>query len=104
MLPLEPGGTRRRLDAGRVRRELEALVERRGLGDLVTVRDACAGGCFAAGPNVSVTIYPPPHPGQRPSHVALGWRTYVYSIHDLESLAAVIDDNLIEPAAAPPKR
>jgi hypothetical protein len=99
VLPVERGGPRRRLDAAGVRSALEALVDRRGLGGRVTVRGACAGGCHAPGPNVSVAVYPPLEPGRAPSHVALGWRTFVYSLGGLDCLAAVLEDQLSAPAA-----
>jgi len=53
-----------------------------------------AGGCSGPGPNVSVEIFPMPRPGERPDHVAVGWKTYVYSIGSIECLATVIDENL----------
>ena len=97
-LPLERGGRAVPLDAAAVTRELSALVARRGLGDRVRVREGCAGGCGAAGPNVDVRIYAAPRPGDRPDAVAVGWRTYVYSLATLPSLAAVIDESLGAPA------
>ena len=93
-LAMRPGGQARRLDAPAVLRHLARLVTERGLGDRVRLQQGCAGGCSGAGPNVSVTIYPGPRPGQRPDHVAIGWRTYVYSIGTLGSLATILDDNL----------
>jgi hypothetical protein len=94
VLPVERGGRARRLDAGAILRHLEALVARRGLAEHVRIRDACAGGCGLRGPNVTVTIYPPLRPGERPDHVAVGWKTYVASLTALDCLARVIDDNL----------
>jgi hypothetical protein len=94
VLPVERRGPPRRLDARAILGRLRALVEARGLGDRVQVREACAGGCTGPGPNVGVTIYPAPAPGQRADGVAIGWRTYVYSLGTLDCLAAVIDDNL----------
>jgi hypothetical protein len=94
LLPIERGGRARRLDAAGVTRQLEALVARRGLGEHVRVSDACAGGCGLRGPNVTVTIYPPPRPGERPDQVAIGRKTYVASLGSLDCLARVIDDNL----------
>ena len=32
--------------------------------------------------------------GEREDHVAVGWKTYVYSLGSLDCLAAVLDDNL----------
>lgn len=94
VLPVERGGRARRLDADATLRQLEALVARRGLAEQVRIRDACAGGCGLRGPNVTVTIYPPVRPGERPDHVAVGWKTYVTSLGALDYLARVIDDNL----------
>ncbi len=93
-LPLGRGQRRRRLDAAGIARALAGLIAARGLGDRVTLREGCVGGCLAAGPNVGVTIYPPGRPGERADHVAIGWRTYVYSLGTLECLARIIDDNL----------
>lgn len=93
-LPVRPGDRPRRLDAAAIARHLEALAADRGLGDLVRVRQACAGGCAGRGPNVSVSIHPVPRPGERPDEVAIAWRSYVQSIDTLPCLAAVIDDNL----------
>lgn len=94
MLPLTRGGRRRRLDAPAIARHLTALATERGLSDIVHVREACAGGCGLAGPNVSVTIYPAVQPGERPDHVAVAWKTYVTSLADLDALAIVLDENL----------
>jgi len=100
-LPLERGGRAVPLDAAGVTRALSALVARRGLGDRVRVREGCAGGCGAAGPNVDVRIYAAPRPGARPDAVAVGWKTYVYSLAMLPSLDAVIDESLGAPAPRP---
>ena len=94
MLPVTRGERPRRLDARAIARHLATLSARRGLADWVTLREACAGGCALAGPNVSVTIHPATPPGERADHVAVGWKTYVASLADLDSLDAVIDDNL----------
>jgi hypothetical protein len=94
LLPVERGGRARRLDAAGITRQLEALVARRGLTESVRISDACAGGCSMRGPNVTVTIYPAPRPGERPDHVSIGWKTYVASLGSLDCLARVIDDNL----------
>jgi hypothetical protein len=94
VMPVERGERRRRLDAPAIQRHLAALVARRGLAEHVEIRDACAGGCRLRGPNVSVSIYPPARPGERPDHVAVGWKTYVTSLGDLDCLSQVIDDNL----------
>jgi hypothetical protein len=93
-LRLERGSRVRRLDARAVARHLETLVERRGLSDAVQVRDACAGGCGMRGPNVTVIVYPPTRPGEKPDHVSIGRRTYVGSLDGLDCLARVIDENL----------
>jgi hypothetical protein len=94
VLPLERGGRATRLDARGVLDGLRALVARRGLTNRVQIRDGCAGGCWGAGPNVDVRIYAAAAPGERADHVALGWKTYVYSLSTLPSLADVIDENL----------
>jgi hypothetical protein len=99
-LPLERGGRPVRLDAAGVLEALRGLVARRGLADRVDVRDGCAGGCWGAGPNVDVRIYAAPTSGERADHVALGWKTYVYSLPTLASLADVIDENLPRVRAA----
>jgi hypothetical protein len=94
LLPIERGGRARRLDAAAIADHLETLVARRKLWDYVRVRDACAGGCGTAGPNITVTIYPPLHKGERPDHVSVGWKTYVASLDTLDCLARVIDENI----------
>ena len=94
VLPIERGGRRLRLDAVKITHHLEALVARRGLTDAVRVSDACAGGCGMRGPNITVTIYPPVRPGEKPDHVSIGWKTYVASLGTLDSLSRVIDENL----------
>jgi hypothetical protein len=94
VLPLERGARAARLDAPGVLVALRALVARRGLDDHVQVRDGCAGGCWGAGPNVDVRVYARPAPGERPDSVAVRWKTYVYSLSTLPSLADVIDENL----------
>lgn len=94
VLPVERGARATRLDAEGVLAALHALVTARGLADHVQVRDGCAGGCWSVGPNVDVRVYASTAPGERPDHVALGWKTYVYSLPMLASLADVIDENL----------
>jgi hypothetical protein len=101
-LPLERGGRARRLDAVGILAALRALVVRRGLTDRVEIREGCAGGCGRPGPNVDVRVYAAPAPGERADHVALAWKTYVYSLPTLASLADVIDQNL--PAARATRR
>lgn len=103
VLPVERGGRARRLDAVGVLAELQRLVARRRLGARVEFRAACAGGCGGEGPNVDVTIYPATPSGERPDHIAVGWKTYVYSLRTLECLATVIDENLDE-LPAPTRR
>ena len=98
VLPVERGARAARLGAADVVRELTALAARRGLADRVRIREGCAGGCGGAGPNVDVTIHRVPPDGERADHVAIGWRSYVYSLAALDCLAAVIEENL--PAAA----
>ncbi|MBI3637007.1 MAG: hypothetical protein HY216_12485 [Candidatus Rokubacteria bacterium] len=93
-LPITRGARRRRLGAPALLEALGALVTARGLGDRVTLREACAGGCWSPGPNVSVVIHPLSAPGEPADGVALGWKTYVYSLPALDCLARVIDENL----------
>jgi hypothetical protein len=93
-LPVRRGERPRRLDASAIVRHLAALTSERRLGDVVELRQACAGGCGLPGPNVSVTIHPATAPGERPDHVAIAWKTYVRSLPTLDSLAEVIDDNV----------
>lgn len=94
VLPLRRGEPARPLDARAIAAHLAALARDRGVADLVEVREACAGGCTLAGPNVSVTLHPRTAPGERPDHVAVGWKTYVASLEGLDALARVIDENL----------
>lgn len=93
-LPVERGGPLERLDADAIAERLAPIVAGRGLGDRVTIQLGCAGGCSGPGPNVSLAFYAMPRPGERPDHVALGWRTYVGSLDALPCLAAVVDDNV----------
>lgn len=93
-LPVRPGERPRRLDAGSIATLLERLVAERGLESSVHVRRACAGGCAGPGPNVSLAIHPVPRPGERPSNVAIAWRTYIGSLAAQSCLARIIDDNL----------
>jgi len=94
VIPVERGGSRRRLDAPALLRELQAMVARRKLDAVVRVREGCAGGCQGRGPNVSLTVHAMPVPGERPDNVAIGWRTYVGSLAGVPSLQAIIDENL----------
>ena len=96
-LRVERGRRAERLDAAGIVARLESLIARRDLESRVEVQEACAGGCWGDGPNVSVTMYPMPQPGERPDHVATGWRSYVDALDTLPSLAAIIDENLDEP-------
>jgi hypothetical protein len=103
-LPVERGGHAVRLNAAAILEHLRALVDARGLAERVRLREGCAGGCSADGPNVSVEIFPVPPPGERPDHVAIGWKTYVYSLASLDCLATVIEENLASAGRAPRKR
>ena len=97
-LPIERGERPQRLNAEAVATQLEAIATRRGLTDRVRVVRACAGGCNAPGPNVTVVFYAMPRPGERPDHIATGWKTYVAALDTLSYLGAVIDQNLIDDA------
>ena len=103
-LPVERRTPAVRLDARGILRSLREIVSARGLGSRVIVREACAGGCTGPGPNVGVTIYPAPAPGGRADQVAVGWKTYVYSLATLDCLARVIEENLDGPHPAAPRR
>jgi hypothetical protein len=94
VLPIKRGGRAVRLKAESIVRHLSELVAERGLGERVRLREGCAGGCSGAGPNVSVEIFPLGQPGERKDHVAVDWKTYVYSLSSLDCLAAVIEENL----------
>ena len=105
VLPVERGGRARKLDALGVLDALARVVARRRLGAYVELRPGCAGGCGGEGPNVDVTIYPATREGERADHVAVGWKTYVYSLPALDCLATIIDENLeLPPAPATRKR
>ena len=104
MLPVERGGRAVRLSATVVLEALRALVDARGLAERVRLREGCAGGCSADGPNVSVEIFPVPPPGERPDNVAIGWKTYVYSLASLDCLATIIEENLASAGGASRKR
>ena len=94
VLPITRGGRAVRLDAASILRHLSGLVAERGLGERVRLREGCAGGCSGSGPNVSVEIFPLARPGEREDHVAVDWKTYVYSLGNLDCLASVIDHSL----------
>jgi hypothetical protein len=96
-LPVARGEPAVKLNAAAITHHLRQLVAERGLAERVRVREGCAGGCSGPGPNVSVEILPVTRPGEREDHVAIGWKTYVYSLGSLDCLAAVIDDNLGRP-------
>ncbi len=83
-----------RLNAEAILKSLRELVAERGLDERVRLREGCAGGCSGPGPNVSVEIFPLGRPGEREDHVAVDWKTYVYSLGTLDCLAAVIEGNL----------
>jgi N-acetylglucosamine kinase-like BadF-type ATPase len=102
VLPVERGGARRRLDARRILRELQALVARGNLDAFVRVREGCGGGCHGRGPNVSVTVHALPAPGERADDIAIAWRTYVGSLGEVPALSAIIDDNLMGGSERPP--
>jgi hypothetical protein len=70
----------------------------------VELREGCAGGCGGEGPNVDVTIYPVTPDGAHADHVAVGWKTYVYSLPTLDCLATIIDENLERPPGPAPRR
>jgi hypothetical protein len=103
-LPVERGARARRFDAVGLAAQLDALVATRGLGDLVSVRRACAGGCSLRGPNVSVALYPAPHPGEKVDQVAIGWRTYVGVLEAVDCVAAILDDNVSDGGVRAPRR
>ena len=94
VLPITRGGRAVRLNAEAIIRNFTELVAERGLGARVRLREGCAGGCSGPGPNVSVEIFPLGQPGEREDHVAVDWKTYVYSLGSLDCLAAVIEENL----------
>ncbi len=94
VLPITRGGRAVRLNAEAILQHLAELVAERGLGERVRLREGCAGGCSGTGPNVSVEIFPLGPPGAREDHVAVDWKTYVYSLGSLDCLAAVIEENL----------
>ncbi len=94
VLPVERGDRAARLDAPAILERLRGLVGARGLGEDVRVREGCAGDCAQDGPNVSVEILAPLRPGERPNHVAIDWKTYVYSLATLDCLATILEEPL----------
>ncbi len=94
VLPVNRGGRKRRLDAAAITQALRDLVAARRLDERFCLREGCAGGCGRAGPNVDARIHPVLRPGEKPDHVAIGWKTYVYSLASLDCLATIIDENL----------
>jgi hypothetical protein len=94
VLPVTRGSRAVRLNAEAIIRNFAELVAERGLGERVRLREGCAGGCSGPGPNVSVEIFPLGQPGEREDHVAVDWKTYVYSLGSLDCLATVIEENL----------
>ena len=94
VLPITRGGRAVRRNAEAIIRNFAELVAERGLGERVRLREGCAGGCSGPGPNVSVEIFPLGQPGEREDHVAVDWKTYVYSLGSLDCLATVIEENL----------
>jgi len=94
VLAVTHGGRARRMNAESIVHHLSELVAERGLGERVRLRQGCAGGCSGTGPNVSVEMFPMRQPGEREDHIAVDWKTYVYSLGTLDCLAAVIDDNI----------
>jgi hypothetical protein len=94
VLPITRGGRAVRLNAEAIIRNFAELVAERELGERARLREGCAGGCSGPGPNVSVEIFPLGQPGEREDHVAVDWKTYVYSLGSLDCLATVIEENL----------
>ncbi len=94
VLPVDRGGRPRRLDAAAVARSLRDLVAARRLAGRVCVREGCAGGCGRAGPNVDVRVHLVARPGAKLDHVAIDWKTYVYSLASLDCVATILDENL----------
>ena len=93
-LPVERGGRRRRLDAEGVQKALREIVAARGIDRYVSILEGCAGGCGRPGPNVDVRLHSTSSPGGTLDSVAIGWKTYVYSLASLPCVASIIEDNL----------
>jgi hypothetical protein len=51
-----------------------------------------------------VTIYPMARPGERADEIAVGWKTYVYTLATLTCLTQVIEENLDAPLAPTRRR
>ena len=98
-LPVNRGERARRLDGPAILGALTTLVQARGLAAQVRIREGCAGGCSGRGPNVNVDILAAVPDGRPHDSVAVGWKTYVYSLATLGSLADVIDENLVAPSS-----
>ena len=94
-LPVNRGERARRLDGAAILGALTTLVQARGLASRVRISEGCAGGCARRGPNVNVDILAAAPDGRPHDSVAVGGKTYVYSLATLESLADVIDENLV---------
>lgn len=93
-LPVEKGSQRTTMNARALARHLKQLIAARGLTGEVWVREECAGGCWLSGPNVNVDCFAKAPPGEVQDHVAIGGRTYVYSLGSLDYLGQLIDENL----------
>lgn len=98
VLAVERGRPAERMDARAITKHLRRLLQRRGLGGRVWIRQDCAGGCSRSGPNVNVDVFLKAPPGEEQDHVAVASRSYVYSLQALDCLARIIDENL-RPAA-----
>jgi len=96
-LPVRRGESARSVDAAAIAEALRRLVDERALDAYVSIREACAGGCGREGPNVSVTIHAVPPPGKKPDHVAIGWKTYVYTLATLDCLETIVEENIEAP-------
>ena len=93
-LPVEKGGRQKTMNARALAQELNRLIEARGLMGEVWVRERCAGGCWLAGPNVNVDCFVKARPGEAQDHIAIGGKSYVYSLGTLNYLGQLIDENL----------
>lgn len=93
-LPVEKGSRRIAMNARSLAHHLEKLIAARGLTGEVWVRKDCAGGCWLSGPNVNVDCFAKAPPGEVQDHVAIGGKTYVYSLGSLDYVGQLIDENL----------